>query len=280
MGGPVSHSRWPYSSTVFVGNSNSAAAASGAAISIPEINADDKIFGVDDVDDGTPAGQQKADNYVKEQVKIGVYKQSDVDKGNSKSATQIDNTLTEQKSGAPINCDNIHNKFDLSTLIGTSTTLGNFIKDYPRIEKYKYRTIPAQIGLQPDQIVCNLSALCIDAWEPIKQRYPNVYLTNALRTGKDIGGGAHGTGQAMDIQFSKSGGGSISPGEYFAIAQWVKNNISYDQLILEYSTSRGYLVSWLHISVYKDTGRKVTPVNKVLTMMNHRVTNVGLANLG
>ena len=282
MGGPVSHSRWPYSSTVIVGDSNSASPPGGGAgsISIPATSADEKVFGMDDADDGTPAGQQRADNYVNEQIRNGNFKQSDVDKGNAKVASQIDNSLTEQKSATPANCSAIHNQFDLATLIGTATTLGNFIKDYPAIPTHKYHSVPAQMGLQPDQIVCNLSQLCINAWEPIRQQYPNVTLTNGLRTGSAIGGGAHGTGQAMDIQFSKEGGGSIPPSEYFRIAQWVKNNIAFDQLILEYSTSRGYLVAWLHVSVYKDTGIKVKDVNRILTFMNHKIANVGLANLG
>lgn len=279
MGGPVSHSRWPYSSTVFVGNSNGAAPASGSSLDIPEITIDEKVFGMDDADDGTPAGSQKADNYVNEQLKNGTFKQSDLDKGNKKPA-ELDNSPTAQKSLEPSNCDAIHNQFSLSTLIGTGTTLGNFIKDYPAIPGYKCTSVPAQMGLKPDQIVCNLSQLCVNAWEPIKQRYPNVIMTNGLRTGSKIGGGAHGTGQAMDIQFTKSGGGSIPPKDYFEIAQWVKNNIPYDQLILEYSTSRGYLVAWLHVSVYKDYGIKVKPVNKILTFMNHKIANVGLANLG
>lgn len=281
MGGPVSHSQWPYVSTVIVGDSNGTSPASGGGISIPATTADEKVFGIDDVDDGTPEGQQKANNYVNEQIKNGTYKQADVDKGNAKVPSQLDNTATTEKAGAPVNCGNIHTQFDLSTLIGTSTTLGNFIKDYPAIPTYKYRSIPAQMGLQPDQIVCNLANLCINAWEPIKQQYPNVIMTNGLRTGSAIGGGCHGTGQAMDIQFSSTGGGgSIPPKDYFAIAQWVKNNIAFDQLLLEYSTSRGYLVAWLHISVYKDTGIKAKPANRILTFMNHRVANVGLANLG
>ena len=280
MGGPVSHSQWPYASTVIVGDSNGTSPPSGGGLSIPATSANDKVFGMDDLDDGTPEGAQRADNYISEQVKNGTFKQSDVDSGNAKVASQLDNTPTERKSGTPANCDAIHTNYNLSTLIGSRTTLGNFIKDYPAIPKHKYTSIPAQMGLQPDQIVCNLSQLCINAWEPIKQQYPNALITNALRTGSDIGGGCHGTGQAMDIQFSKSGGGSIPPKDYFEIAKWVKNNIAFDQLLLEYSTSRGPLVAWIHVSVYKDTGIKAKEVNRVLTFMNHRVANVGLANLG
>lgn len=280
MGGPVSHSRWPYASTVIVGDSNGASPPSGSSVVIPETSIDEKVFGMDDADDGTPEGGQKAENYINEQVKNGTFKKSDLDVGNSKTPSQVDNTPTSEKSKTAINCDAIHTQFDLATLIGPSTTLGNFIKDYPAIPGYKTKFVPAQMGLKPDEIVCNLSQLCIDAWEPIKQRYPNVMMTNSLRTGSKIGGGAHGTGQAMDIQFTKPGGGSIPPADYFEIAQWVKSNIAYDQLILEYSTSRGYLVAWLHISVYKDTGIKVKPVNRILTFMNHRLKSVGLQNLG
>jgi hypothetical protein len=282
MGGPVSHSRWPYSSTVIVGDSNSAAPPSSGAggVSIPATSIDEKVFGMDDLDDGTPEGAQRADNYINEQVKNGTFKQSDLDKGNNRVASQLDNSPTTQKGMVPANCSAIHNYFDLSTLIGTGVTLGNFIKDYPAIVGCKQRFVPAQKGLQPDQIVCNLSLLCINAWEPIKKQYPNIVMTNSLRTGEKIGGGCHGTGQAMDIQFSKSGGGSIPPKDYFEIAQWVKNNIAYDQLLLEYSTAKGYLVAWLHISVYNGTGIKVNPVNRVLTFMNDKVANVGLANLG
>ena len=281
MGGPVSYGRWPYATTVLVGDVNSTSPPSGGGtINIPATTVDEKVFGMDDLDDGTPEGQQRANNYVSEQVKNGTFNQSDVDSGNSKVASQLDNSASVVKSGTPTNCAAIHTSYNLATLIGTSTTLGNFIKDYPALPNCKYTSIPAQMGLQPDQIVCNLSHLCINAWEPIKKQYPNVLMTNGLRTGSNIGGGCHGTGQAMDIQFSSASGGSIPPKYYFAIAQWVKNNIAFDQLLLEYHTARGPLVAWLHIGVYKDTGIKVLERNRILTFMNNKITNVGLANLG
>jgi len=277
MGGPVTHSVLPYAATVTVGDSNGASPASGSAPTVTPLSVLSKVFGNDDLDDGTPTGQARAEAYIKEQVANGTFKQSDLDKGNV-TPSQIDNTKTEIKSGIPADCSAIHQHYDLSTLIGTSTTLGNFIKDYPAIPNQKYNSVPAQLGLQPDQIVCNLSHLCINAWEPIKQQYPNVVLTNSLRTGDAVGAGPHGTGQAMDIQFFQ-GGQSIAPAEYFVIAQWIKSNIAFDQLLLEYSTAKGPLIAWIHISTYKDSGIQVKPINRVLTMMNHKLTNVGLANL-
>jgi hypothetical protein len=59
----------------------------------------------------------------------------------------------------------------------------------------------------------------------------------------------------------------------------MKENIAYDQLILEYSTERGHTVAWIHCGIYAGTGKKVSAVNKVLTMMNHQLRAVGLANL-
>ena len=280
MGGPVTYSVIPYATTVLVGDNNGTAPAAGSPPTVEPSAADSKVFGNDDLDDGTPEGRAKADAYVQQQIANGTFKQSDIDKGN-KAPSQLDNTNTEIKSGIPANCDAIHQHYDLSTLIGTNTTLGNFIRDIPVLPNQKRTTIPAQMGLQPDQIVCNLSHLCINAWEPIKAQYSNVIMTNSLRCGDSIGAGPHGTGQGMDIQFNRSGG-SIPPVEYFAIAQWVKNNIAYDQLILEYSTERGYLIAWLHISTYNGQGHgiQVKPINRVLTMMNHKTVNVGLANLG
>jgi hypothetical protein len=104
-------------------------------------------------------------------------------------------------------------------------------------------------------------------------------MTNSLRTGSAIGAGPHGTGQGMDIQFNTSSGISIAPADYFAIASWMKETIAYDQLILEYSTARGYTVAWIHCGIYAGTGKRVSPTNKVLTMMNHQIRAVGLANL-
>jgi hypothetical protein len=122
--------------------------------------------------------------------------------------------------------------------------------------------------------------LANNIWIPLKAQFPNLLMTNSLRLGDAVGAGPHGTGQAMDVQFRSTSGGSIPPKEYFERAQWMKGNLPYDQLILEYSTERGYLVAWIHVSIYKETGVKVKPINRVLTMMNHKLTNIGLANLG
>lgn len=280
MGGPVTYSQTPFASTVLVGDNNGAASISGAAPTPTPIEADLLIFAKDDIDDGTPEGRARAENYVREQVANGNFNQQSINEGDSKKPSQIDNTGGSAPNLNPANCDAIHGNFTMSTLIAPGITLGNFIKDYPAIVGCKQKSVPAQCGLNPDQIVCNLSQLANNAWIPLKAQYPDMIMTNSLRLGDKVGAGPHGTGQAMDVQFNRAGKGSIPPKDYFERAQWIKTNIAYDQMILEYSTERGFLVAWIHVSIYKDTGDKVRPINRVLTMMNHKVTNVGLANLG
>lgn len=282
MSGPVTYSHEPFASTVTVGDNNSAPGGNGvipqsavATLASSTVNA--KIFGNDDIDDGTPAGAARADAYRKAQVEAGVFKQSDLDKGDNATASEVDSRPPPTISGTQVDCTQIHSGFNLATHITPSTTLKQFIYDLPQIPNHKYRAIPAQMNLQPDDIVCNLAQLCANVWEPIKAHYPNAIITNALRTGDSIGAGCHGTGQGMDIQFT-----GVQPAGYYAIAQWIKDNIAASQVILEYSTSSGATKAWIHCSVAPSAPGKgivIASNNRVLTMMNHRLRNVGLANL-
>ena len=279
MGGPVTYSRIPFASTVTVSDNNGGSPLTGVTPTLSPLEADAKIFENDDLDNGTPEGRNRAENYVKRQINSGAFNQKSVEDGDARTPSQTDNTNETPTDLEPANCDAIHSGFDFATLIAPSITLGNFIKDYPAIPACKQKSVPAQLGLQPDQIVCNLSQLANNIWLPLKQQYPDVIMTNSLRVGSAIGGGSHGTGQGMDVQFISSGQ-QLPPSEYFKRAQWVKSNLPFDQLILEYSTARGSLIAWLHISIYKDTGIKTNQTNRLLTMMNHRIKSTGLSNLG
>lgn len=273
MSGPVTHSVIPFASTVTVGDANNASGTEGEAAVISSSTALVKQFGSDDLDDGTPEGQARAQEYIKKQVESGVFRQEDIDRGNAADPIQTDSTPMINRSLPPADCAAFQQGFNMDTLIGNGITLKNFVFDFPQIPHHKYRTIPAQAGLSAADIVCNLSQLCKNAWEPIKARYPNIIMTNGLRTGSAIGQGQHGTGQAMDVQFT-----GITNSQYFAIAQWIKSNIAFDQLLLEYSTARGPLTAWIHVSIYAGNGIQVKPVNKVLTLVNHQMKNVGLVS--
>lgn len=291
MGGHASWSIWPFSSDVVVGDNAAAGKNKGAPPILAALSA--AQLAKDDIDDQTPKGRAQADRYVQQQVDKGIFNAVAIAIGNKSIAEVFDLRPQLKEPGTErVDCTAIHSGFDLNTKLTSKTTLGDFINRLPQIPKYKYKSVPAQMGLTPDQIVCNLANLCFYVWEPIKAKYPNAIITCSLRTGADIGKGPHGYGQGMDIQFNTPAGVSIPTRDYYDIAVWVKDNVPTDQLILEYSTERGHLVSWLHVgyfagdprtvpgAVVPPWGKKVEKVNRVLTMMNHHVINVGLANHG
>lgn len=290
MGGNASWSIWPFSSAVVVGDNATAGKNTGSPPILVALTA--AQLANDDLDDQTAKGRSQADRYVQQQIDKGVFNAVAIATGNKSIASVVDVRPPPPNENQSVDCTEIHRGFNLTTKITPNTTLGDFINRLPQIAKYKYKSVPAQMGLTPDQIVCNLANLCHRAWEPIKAKYPNAIISCTLRTDPNIGKGPHGYGQGMDIQFNTPAGVSIPTLDYYDIAVWVKDHIKYDQLILEYSTERGYLVSWLHIGVFAGDprtvpgaivppwGKKVEVINRVLTMMNHRVINVGLANHG
>lgn len=112
-------------------------------------------------------------------------------------------------------------------------------------------------GFTQKQIIDKLKTLAIHVLDPIKDQYPDMIVTNAYR-GKSTGS-QHNVGEAADIQFP-----GIPKSEYYARAQWIRENIPHDQLILEYKNT-GSGLPWIHISC-KDAGNRLT----IFTMYNHR----------
>ena len=120
------------------------------------------------------------------------------------------------------------------------TTLAQMIKNvtFPRTIPQLAEHSPLVSG--PQAVVNNLAALAQNVIEPIKAKYPSMLITNSYRHGATIGGGAHGTGQAADLQFR-----GVPAHSYFEIAKWIEQNIPYDQLLLEYLPGK---TVWVHIS--------------------------------
>jgi hypothetical protein len=127
-----------------------------------------------------------------------------------------------------------------TVLTPKGTTLGTMIKavTFPRTIAQLSQHSPAVSG--PQAVVNNLAALALNIWEPVKAKYPNAFITNSFRHGASIGGGAHGTGQAMDLQFR-----GVAAHDYYDIAVWISKNLPYDQLLLEYLPNK---TVWIHVS--------------------------------
>jgi hypothetical protein len=114
--------------------------------------------------------------------------------------------------------------------------------------------IKAQVGLNEEDIVCNLRNLAINILEPLKAKYPNIRINSAFRGTPSIPGGVsqHQKGEAVDIQIS-----GYSPRDYVPLANWCISNLPFDQLIFEHGNS-----IWLHISCKKDAVQR----KQLLTM--------------
>jgi hypothetical protein len=120
------------------------------------------------------------------------------------------------------------------------------------------------------ETVCNLKLLAINCLEPLIRQYPTAFVTNTWRADKKPGTTSqHGIGQAADIQFRNA-----RKSDYYIIAQWVKDNMEFDQFLLEYKTT-GTRLPWLHISFNKNRPNR----RQVLTFLNDRTYAQGLVDL-
>jgi uncharacterized Zn-binding protein involved in type VI secretion len=147
-----------------------------------------------------------------------------------------------------------------SYTIGSLTRKPNVVFDNP------LRTSTG--GLTVAEIACNLKLLLINCIIPIRTKYPNALVTNTWRPFQGNPRSQHPKGQAADIQFR-----GVSTAAYYDIAQWIKDNVSYDQLLLEYKTT-GSGLPWIHISFNKDQSRA-----QVLTLLNNATYSQGLTQL-
>ena len=150
--------------------------------------------------------------------------------------------------------------------LSTNFTLGQLSKH----AVVSRSAVVAQQGLTVEQIVQNLQLVAQNCLERIKAKYPDMIVTSGFRKAptNKVSRSQHLVGQAVDMQFT-----SAKKSDYFVIAQWIKDNVPYDQLLLEYK-STGTKLPWIHIS-FKGTGNR----NQVLTFWNHATYAQGLKNL-
>ena len=181
------------------------------------------------------AGEPGAEDINKKQKESGEVvpsesKESDSSTGNASSASSVTCDCDEFKSFKEFP-DTI--KLSKYYNLGQLSSRAAVVKD----------KVTAQRGLSTPQIVCNLKNLAVNCLDKIKDKYPDMFVTNAFRIDQ-AGRSAtsdHGAGMAADLQFSKA-----APGDYYGIALWVKENIPYKQLLLEYGG--GARNPWIHIA--------------------------------
>lgn len=108
---------------------------------------------------------------------------------------------------------------------------------------------------------CNLQALCQRVLEPLWSKFGPFRINSAIRNSNSVSSGIsqHVKGQAVDIQFP-----GWTYARYWENAQWVKDNIPYDQFIFEHSSKTG--LAWYHLSFNQAGNRAPTEPRKVMTM--------------
>lgn len=109
-----------------------------------------------------------------------------------------------------------------------------------------------------DDAVANLRSLCIHVLQPVRDRFGVVNINSGFRSpavNAGIGGAPgsqHTLGEAADIEvFGVSN---------LHLARWMKDNVPFDQIILEYhEPDVGPNTGWVHVS-YKRIGQNRSEV--------------------
>lgn len=226
---------------------------------IPENFLGAETIAFDDADPATVAAAQAA------QVKSGAITQEELDKGTAAKPLEKDeNPPPKKESAIPSSCAIFANKEDIpdTTQISKYFTVG-MLSSNAVVSHYK---IASQHGLTKPEIACNLKNLAENCLDPIKTKYPNMKVTSAFRTGASTS--QHELGMAADMQFD-----GASKSDYYDMAVWIKANVVFDQLLLEYK-STGTGLPWIHIS-YNSAGSR----SQVMTFMNNSKFASGLQKL-
>ncbi len=250
------------SENVFAGDNNGPEAVSPSFIAMTE--GDDH-----DADEPGTAGA-----YVAAQVAAGNVSARDLAKAADVVPSASDTTPANPPAALSSDCSDIASLTPFPTgdaidsiVLTERYTVGNLTRT-PNVT-FNYPLRAPTVGLGVEEIVCNLKLLAVNCLEPIKSKYPNAFITNTYRQPSGNPSSQHPKGMAADIQFR-----GVQKSEYYIIAQWIKENVTYDQLLLEYKTT-GTGLPWIHISFNKVNTRK-----QVLTMLNDRTYSQGLTQLG
>jgi len=115
-----------------------------------------------------------------------------------------------------------------------------------------------QAGFTYQEIICNLQGLAENILEPLIAQYGNIQvITSGFRLGS--GSSQHERGQACDIQYL-----NYTNEQVFQVAQFIKDNLNYDQTIIEYGGNR----PWIHVSFNRAGNRPSSASNKFGTRIS------------
>ena len=212
------------------------------------------------IEDGSSAD---VSSYLAKSIAAGSITKKELADGAAATSSKTD-TTPPATNQPPLSsdCSQFADKTDIpdSTQLTPHYTIG-MLSSHAAASSYK---IAPQHGLTVSQIACNLKKVALNCLEKVKAQYPAMIVTSGFRAG--VGTSQHERGQAIDMQFG------VANSDYFDIATWIKDNVLFDQLLLEYKTIESGK-AWIHIS-YADNPRK-----QIFTYMNHSNAGAGLRKL-
>ena len=143
-----------------------------------------------------------------------------------------------------------------------------YLRDLCLKGKKSDNQIIEQKGLTKAQIVGNLKHLAVNVLDPIKDKYSDMIISSGFRHGTT--NSDHFVGQAVDIQFIRH-----PKSDYYEIIKWIRTNIPFKQLLLEYRTEPKGLVVWIHVALSRDGAKSGLPI---ATFYNDRPSAPGAKN--
>lgn len=151
-----------------------------------------------------------------------------------------DTTPASVDQGKPIECGNYKvDPIDYGQSLSANFTIRNL-----SIGAVFAHNIVPQNGLSVSDIICNLKGLAENILEPLRVRYPGFRINSGFRKG--TGTSQHNKGMACDLQWA-----NFSPADYTPVAEWMRANLPFDQLIFEHGNS-----IWIHVSYNRTAGKQ------------------------
>ena len=246
-------------------NPQSAEVAVMQAINSPSYAAEAQVIELDGEEDETIVAQKQA-----ELVAAGVITQEDLNKGKTAGTNpaNADPAAAPGGDGADPGAASVGGDVDATILwegtfpggSPTKITVATVTKVPGVVFPYDVATIAPQNGMTVQQVCDNLKALVTNVWVPLKTQYPDAFMTCSFRKGSSNPTSQHPKGMACDIQYK-----GLAKSEYYVRAQWVRENIKFDQFLLEYKTT-GTGMPWHHLS-YNNTAPNRA---QVFTFMNDK----------
>ena len=243
-------------------NPQGSQAAVMSAINSPSYAAEAQVIELDGETDETIVAQKQA-----VLVASGVITKEDLVRGATAVATTSTTTSAPGGDGTDPGVAAVGSEID-ATVLWTGNlneqpktiTVATVTKVPGVVFPYDVATIAPQNGMTVQAVCDNLKALVTNVWVPLKNQFPDAFMTCSFRKGSSNPTSQHPKGMACDIQYK-----GISKSEYYVRAQWIRDNIKFDQFLLEYKTT-GTGMPWHHLS-YNNTAPNRA---QVFTFMNDK----------